>query len=50
MCNVLNHTNFRFDSLSSLTPNATTITNASYGTVSAAGPPRQIQLGVKFNF
>lgn len=50
MFNILNHTNFRFDSISSLTPNSTTVTQSSYGTVTAAGPPRQLQFGAKFTF
>jgi hypothetical protein len=50
MFNILNHTNFRFDSITSLTPNSTTVTQSSYGTVTAAGPPRQIQFGAKLTF
>jgi hypothetical protein len=50
MFNAFNHPNFRFDSITSLTPNNTTVTNNSYGTITAAGPPRQIQFGLKFTF
>jgi hypothetical protein len=50
MFNILNHTNFRFDSITSLTPNATTFGNGNYGKVSQAGPPRQIQFGAKLTF
>jgi hypothetical protein len=50
MFNILNHTNFRFDSITSLTPNSTTVTNGSYGSVATSGPPRQIQFSVKLSF
>ena len=42
MFNILNHTNFH-------NPNTTT-TSADFGTISAAGPPRQIQLALKLDF
>jgi Carboxypeptidase regulatory-like domain len=50
MFNILNHSNFRFDSITSLTPANTTVTDGKYGTVTAAGPPRQIQFGLKLMF
>jgi hypothetical protein len=42
MFNILNHTNFHQPNVS--------VTNNSFGTISAAGPPRQIQLALKLNF
>jgi hypothetical protein len=42
MFNILNHTNFHQPEVS--------VTNNSFGTISAAGPPRQIQLALKLNF
>jgi hypothetical protein len=42
MFNILNHTNFRQPNVS--------VTNNSFGTISAAGPPRQIQVALKLNF
>jgi Carboxypeptidase regulatory-like domain len=40
--NALNHTNFN-------TP-ATTVTSANFGQITATGPPRNVQLGVRFTF
>jgi hypothetical protein len=42
MFNILNHTNFRQPNVS--------VTNNSFGTISSAGPPRQIQLALKLTF
>ncbi|HEX8118775.1 MAG TPA: hypothetical protein VF521_15975, partial [Pyrinomonadaceae bacterium] len=40
--NAFNRTNFRDMEVN--------LANASFGTLTAAGPPRTIQLGMKFNF
>jgi len=42
MFNILNHTNFHQPNVS--------VSSASFGTISAAGPPRQIQLALKLTF
>lgn len=48
--NAFNRANFRFDSLTALVANNTNINDGSFGTVTAAGPARQIQFGLKLNF
>jgi hypothetical protein len=48
--NAFNHPNFRFDSLTSEVVNNTNINDGSFGTVSAAGPARNIQFGLKLTF
>jgi hypothetical protein len=40
--NIFNHVNYQNPS--------TTVTSSSFGTISAAQPPRQLQLGARFNF
>jgi hypothetical protein len=42
MFNILNHTNFHQPNVS--------VSSTSFGTISAAGPPRQIQLALKLTF
>jgi Carboxypeptidase regulatory-like domain len=40
--NIFNHVNYQNPSI--------TVTSSSFGTISAAQPPRQLQLGARFNF
>ena len=42
MFNAFNHANYRAPS--------TVSTNAGFGTIGTAGPPRNIQFGIKLNF
>lgn len=48
--NAFNRTNFRFDSLTSEVVANTNINDGSYGKVTAAGPARNIQFGLKLTF
>ena len=48
--NAFNHSNFRFSSINALIANNTNINNSAYGTVTSAGPPRQIQFALKLTF
>ncbi len=50
MFNVFNRANFRFDSTTALVVSNTNITDGNYGRVTSAGPPRNIQFGLKFTF
>jgi hypothetical protein len=50
MVNAFNHTNFRFSSTSALLANNTNISSGDYGHPTTAGPPRNIQLGLRFMF
>jgi hypothetical protein len=48
--NAFNHTNLRFDSLTSEVVNNTNFNDGSFGTATAAGPARNIQFGLKLTF
>jgi len=48
--NAFNHTNFRFSSQTSELVNNTNISSGDYGHPTTAGPPRQIQLGMRLTF
>lgn len=48
--NAFNRANFSFDTLTALVTNNTNINDGAFGTVTAAGPARQIQFGLKLNF
>ncbi|HZR28209.1 MAG TPA: carboxypeptidase regulatory-like domain-containing protein [Terriglobales bacterium] len=48
--NAFNRANFRFDTLTALVANNTNINDGSFGTVTSAGPARNIQFGLKLTF
>ena len=50
LVNAFNHTNFRFSSQTSGQVNNTNLSSGDYGHPTTAGPPRQIQLGMRVTF
>ena len=50
MVNAFNHTNFRFSSTTALLANNTNISSGDYGHPTSAGPPRNIQFGMRLMF
>jgi hypothetical protein len=50
MVNAFNHPNFRFSTTSADIADNTNLSSGSFGHPTAAGPPRQIQLGLRLTF
>lgn len=50
MVNAFNHPNFRFSTTSADIANNTNISSGDYGHPTTAGPPRQVQLGLRLTF